>query len=149
MMFRYNDEGKPIDHIFVDFQMCVYGSPALDLQYFLSTSTNNEVYDNYQDRLIDEYYNTLCNTMKQLDCKTLPPSIKELRKSIKEREIIAMISSFTVLPYVIVDKNEVKDLNEIFTKDGGYDGFAHKNDLYRKIISKRIPYYDQLGLLDL
>ncbi|XP_043490138.1 uncharacterized protein LOC122516416 [Polistes fuscatus] len=149
MMFRYNDEGKPIDHIFVDFQMCVYGSPAFDLLYFLSTSTNNEVYDNYKDRLIDEYYNTLCKTMKQLDCKTPPPSMKELRKSIKEREIIEMISSFTVLPYVIVDKNEVRGFNEIITADGGYNGFAHKNDLYRKKVSKRIPHYDQLGLLDL
>ncbi|XP_015189352.1 PREDICTED: uncharacterized protein LOC107073277 [Polistes dominula] len=148
MMFRYNDEGKPINHIFVDFQMCVYASPAVDLQYFLNTSTNNEVYENYKDKLIEEYYNTLCNTMRQLDCKTLPPSMEELRKSIKEREVVAMISSFTVLPYVMVNKNEVKDLDEIFTTDGNYDNFAYKNDRYHKVISKRILYYDQLGLLD-
>ncbi|XP_015190308.1 PREDICTED: uncharacterized protein LOC107073906 [Polistes dominula] len=149
MMFRYNDERKPIDHIFVDFQMCTYTSPALDLQYFLSTSPNDDVYENKKDTLINEYYTTLCNTMKQLNCKTQPPSMEKLQKQIKDYEIVAMISSFAILPLVLIDKKEAKDLNEIMSTDGSYDDTAYKTDIYRKVISKRIPYYDQLGLLDL
>ncbi|XP_014606111.1 PREDICTED: uncharacterized protein LOC106787889 [Polistes canadensis] len=148
MMFRYNDEGKPIDHIFVDFQMCVYGSPALDLQYFLSTSPNNDVYENKKETLINEYYSTLCKTMKQLDCKTPPPSMEKLQKSIDDYEMVAMISSFAILPLVLVDRKEAKDINEIMGTDGGYDDSAYKTDIYREVISKRIPYYDQLGLMD-
>ncbi|EFN64731.1 hypothetical protein EAG_15426 [Camponotus floridanus] len=44
MMFKYNDDGKPIDHVFVDFQLCYYGSPAIDLIYFLSTSPSLDVF---------------------------------------------------------------------------------------------------------
>ncbi|XP_043498951.1 uncharacterized protein LOC122522182 [Polistes fuscatus] len=149
MMFRYNEERKPIDHIFVDFQLCVYGSPALDLQYFLSTSPNNEVYENDRETLIKEYYSTLCNMMKQLDCKTSPPSMEKLQKRINDYEIVAMISSFAILPLVLIDRNEAKDINEIMGTDGGYDDSAYKTDIYRKVICKRIPYYDQLGLLDI
>ncbi|XP_035717713.1 uncharacterized protein LOC118439765 isoform X2 [Vespa mandarinia] len=150
MMFRYNDEGKPIDHIFVDFQMCVYGSPANDLQYFLNTSADNDVYENNQDMLLEEYLLTLSNMMKQFDCKTIPLTMEKLRKNLKEREILAMTSSFTILPLVLLDKNEAKDLDEIMGKDGNeYNSSAFENELYRKVISKRIPIYDQLGLMDL
>ncbi|KAI4503355.1 hypothetical protein M0802_001577 [Mischocyttarus mexicanus] len=148
MMFRYNEEGKPIDHIFVDFQMCVYGSPAIDLQYFLSTSPNKEVYENNRNELIEEYHSTLCNIMKQLHCKTQPPSMEKFLKSMKEYEIVAMISSFAILPLVLVDRTEAKDLNEIMTTEGHFDNPAYETELYRKVISRRLPYYDELGLLD-
>ncbi|KAI4473883.1 hypothetical protein M0802_015893 [Mischocyttarus mexicanus] len=157
MMFRYNEEGQPIDHTFnllvmllkVDFQVSVYGSPALDLQYFFSTSPNDEVYENNKDNLLDEYYSILCNTMKQLNCKTLPPSKETLQKAIKERELLSMTSSFAILPLVLIDKKDAKDFDEIIRRDGSYDNSAYKSDLYRQVMTKRIPIYDQLGLLDL
>ncbi|KAF7414808.1 hypothetical protein HZH68_003297 [Vespula germanica] len=150
MMFRYNEEGKPIDHIFVDFQMCTYGSPANDLQYFLSTSVDNDVYENNKDMLLKEYLCTLSSMMKQFDCKTVPPNMEELQKALKEREFLAMTSSFTILPLVLLDKNEAKDLEEIMGQEGNeYNSSACENDIYRKVISKRIPIYDQLGLMDI
>ncbi|KAI4499224.1 hypothetical protein M0802_005807 [Mischocyttarus mexicanus] len=148
MLYRYDEEGKPIDHTFVDFQMCVYGSPALDLQYFLSTSPKDNVYENDKDKLLDEYYSTLCNTMKKLDCKTLPPSRENLDKSMKKHELLAMACSFTVLPFVLQDKKDAKHLNEIMNGEGYFNSSAFKSDAYFKIMSRRIPYYDQLGLLD-
>ncbi|KAL2717335.1 uncharacterized protein V1478_013035 [Vespula squamosa] len=150
MMFRYNEEGKPIDHIFVDFQMCSYGSPANDLQYFLNTSMDNDVYENNKDMLLQEYLGTLSNMMKQFDCKTVPPNMEKLQKALLEREFLAMTSTFTILPLVLLDKNEAKDLDEIMGKDGNeYNSTAFENEIYRKVISERIPIYDQLGLLDL
>ncbi|KAL2747885.1 uncharacterized protein V1477_003780 [Vespula maculifrons] len=192
MMFRYNEEGKPIDHIFifrptddflntnpssfqrntdfisnsirvykidrsnppvllqVDFQMCSYGSPANDLQYFLSTSVDNDVYENNKDMLLEEYLCTLSSMMKQFDCKTVPPNMEKLQKALKEREFLAMTSSFTILPLVLLDKNEAKDLEEIMGKEGNeYNCSACENEIFRKVISKRIPIYDQLGLMDI
>jgi len=147
MMFKYNDDGKPIDHIFVDFQLCVYTSPAVDLLYFLSTSPSPDVIENNKDILFNEYLSTLSATMKQLDCKTQPPTKEELKASMKRRAAYGMIASFTVLPLILVDKNEVKDLDEIMNKDG-YTNPGFKNDTYKKIMMKRVPMYDEWGLLD-
>ncbi|KMQ87508.1 hypothetical protein RF55_13191 [Lasius niger] len=147
MMFKYNDDGKPIDHIFVDFQICVYTSPAVDLLYFLSTSPSSDVIENNKDILINEYLSTLSATMKQLDCKTQPPTKEELKASMKRRAAYGMIASFTVLPMILVDKNEVKNLDEIMSKDG-YTNPGYKNETYKKIMMKRVPMYDEWGLLD-
>lgn len=148
MMFRYNEEGKPIGHISVDFQMCVYTTPALDLLYFFNTSANEEVFEHSMDRLLQEYYETLTSTMKQLGCETVPPTIEELRNDMKKAEIVAMTSSFTVLPLVVMDKSEARDLNEIM-KNGAHDNPAYSGEIYRKVIRKRLPIYDRLGLMDL
>ncbi|XP_072762644.1 uncharacterized protein [Anoplolepis gracilipes] len=148
MMFNYDDDGKPIDHIFVDFQLCVYTSPAVDLLYFLSTSPSPDVLENNKDILFNEYIGTLSATMEQLDCKTQPLTVEELKAALKRRASYGMISSFTVLPLVLVDKEEVKDLDEMMNKDS-YTNPGYKNEAYKKIMMKRVPMYDEWGLLDL
>ncbi|KAM0736555.1 hypothetical protein ACS0PU_006204 [Formica fusca] len=148
MMFKYDDDGKPIDHIFVDFQLCVYTSPAVDLLYFLSTSPSPDVIENNRDILFNEYMSTLSATLKQLNCETQPPTLEELKAALRRRAAYGMISSFTILPLIMVDKNEAKDLDEIMDTDG-YVNPGYKNEVYKKIIMKRISMYDEWGLLDM
>lgn len=128
--------------------MCSYTSPAIDLLYFLSTSPTMETIENNKDALLDEYLNTLSSTMKQLGCKTQPPTMEKLRKSLKERAAYGMIASITVLPLVICDKSKVKDFDEIMSSDGGFENPGYQSKLYRKIMMKRLPIYDEMGLLD-
>lgn len=132
----------------VDFQLCVYTSPAIDLLYFLSTSPSVETIENNKDVLLNEYHNTLTSIMKQVGCKTQPPTMEKLKASLKERAIYGMIASFTVLPLVVCHHDEVKDFDEMMSQDGGYENPGYKGKLYRQIIAKRIPMYDELGLLD-
>ncbi|XP_076679145.1 uncharacterized protein LOC143374695 [Andrena cerasifolii] len=148
MLFRYED-GKPVQHIFVDFQLCVYASPAIDLLYFLSTSPAAQVYENSMDELLKEYHRTLSSTMKQLSCKTAPPSVQEIKQYMKEREICAMIFSITVLPIILLDKSEAKDIDELLSIDGTHDNPGFRNPVYKKIMVKRLRKYAENGLLDL
>ncbi|XP_020283258.1 uncharacterized protein LOC109854513 [Pseudomyrmex gracilis] len=148
MLFKYNNEGKPIEHIMVDFQICKYSTPAIDLHYFFNTSPAPVVYENHKSVLLNEYCNTLASTMKQLNCKTRPPTMEELKTSLKRRAAYGMIAAFTVLPLMLIEKDNVKDLDEIMGKDGSVENPAYKNEAYRKVITKRIPLYDEWGLLD-
>ena len=148
MLFRY-ENGKPVQHIFVDFQMCVYTSPAIDLIYFMSTSPAAEVYKNSMDELLNEYQRTLSITMKQLSCKTTPPSVHEIKQYMREREICALMYSVTALPIMLLDKSDAKDIDKLVSADGSHDNSAYKNPIYRKIIVKRLRKYAESGLLDL
>lgn len=129
--------------------MCVYTSPAIDLLYFLSTSPTAQVYENSMDELLNEYQRTLSITMKQLSCKTTPPSVHEIKQYMKEREICAMIFSITVLPIILLDKSEAKDIDELISQDGSHENPGFKNPIYRKIMAKRLRKYADSGLLDL
>lgn len=86
--------------------------------------------------------------MKQLNCKTQPLTMEQLNDAMKKKVIYGMISSFVVLPVILASKGEEKDLDEIMSPDG-YDNPGLKNDVFRKVITKRILSYDEMGLLDL
>ncbi|XP_012535345.1 uncharacterized protein LOC105836094 [Monomorium pharaonis] len=148
MLFKYDDNGKPIDHIFVDFQLCVYTSPAIDLLYFLNTSPSPDIIENKKDILLNEYLSTLSATMKQLNCKTQSPTMEELKFTLRQRASYGMISSFTVLPIVLCCKTEAKDLDEIMST-GTFVNPGFKSEAFKKIMMQRIPMYDEWGLLDL
>ncbi|XP_011063493.1 PREDICTED: uncharacterized protein LOC105151471 [Acromyrmex echinatior] len=146
MLFKYNNDGKPIDHIFVDFQMCVYASPALDVLFFLNTCPFLDVMENKKNILLNEYFSTLLATMKELNCKTPPPTMEELKATMKRKADYGMIIFFVVLPFMLCSKNEAKDLDELWST-GINPGI--KSEIYKKLMIKRLPLYDDWGLLDL
>jgi thiamine kinase-like enzyme len=50
ILFRYSD--GPVDVRFVDFQFLHFSSPAIDLQYFFSTSPCEDVRENHLESLM-------------------------------------------------------------------------------------------------
>ncbi|XP_076279375.1 uncharacterized protein LOC143208663 [Lasioglossum baleicum] len=150
MLFKYDENSKPIDHIFVDFQLCIYTTPAIDLQYFLNTSLSEDVYENHMNDLIVEYVHTLTSTMKQLNCKTPPPTMDDINRCMKERGIYGLIFSITVLPILLVDKSQAGDVVELLpSANGAYDNPGYRSAAYRRVMTRRLPKFDDMGLLDL
>lgn len=147
MLFKY-DNDKPVDHIFVDFQQCSYTTPAMDILYFLETSPSPEVIENQRDLLLNEYHSTLTVTMKQLNCKTQPPTRDELEDILKQKAVLGMIASFTILPLVLCSKSNVQDFND-FMADGVCKNPGLKGESFKKLMITRVPLYEQWGLLDL
>ncbi|XP_053981456.1 uncharacterized protein LOC128877867 [Hylaeus volcanicus] len=148
MLFRYDENSKPVQHIFVDFQMCVYTTPAIDLHYFLSTSPSDTIYENNLDMLVEEYVRTLSTMMKQLGSKTKPPTLEDIKRVMKEREAYALISSITVLPVILVDKSEAMDIDEMMHPDG-VNNPGYRSPIYQKVMAKRFPKFLKAGLLEI
>ena len=86
--------------------------------------------------------------MKLLNCKTQPPTMKELKATLKRKASFGMITSIVILPYMLCSKAEAKDLDEIFGT-GTYEHAGLKSESYKKVLMKRLPLYDEWGLLDL
>nr|XP_003704346.1 PREDICTED: uncharacterized protein LOC100878674 isoform X1 [Megachile rotundata]XP_012142850.1 PREDICTED: uncharacterized protein LOC100878674 isoform X1 [Megachile rotundata]XP_012142851.1 PREDICTED: uncharacterized protein LOC100878674 isoform X1 [Megachile rotundata] len=146
MMFRYDDNGKPIQHIFVDFQLCLYTSPAVDLNYFMAINLSDDV-QQHKEELLEDYLHTLSSVMKKLGCKTSPPTLDELKRYMRERAMYELISSLVMLPVMLVDKTEVLDINDMLKeKPTPNPGFKYPR--FRKLAPKRVMKYVEMGLLD-
>jgi hypothetical protein len=131
----------------VDFQLSLYSSPGIDLQYFFNTSLRDDILIENEEKLLKEYLRTLTLTMVSLGCKTKPPTMDELKKIYIDRALFGMIASFTVLPIILIDKDNCMNLNEIMNSlqnsSSVYGGKA-----FRKAMSRRLTKFDQMGLLD-
>ncbi|XP_060871222.1 uncharacterized protein LOC132945480 [Metopolophium dirhodum] len=59
LLFRYDDGGRPVDALAYDMATIRYGSPALDLSFFLYMNTDRRTRDDHWDALLDTYCETL------------------------------------------------------------------------------------------
>ncbi|GAB0087760.1 uncharacterized protein DMENIID0001_021050 [Sergentomyia squamirostris] len=69
LMYSYdkNHPGNPAKITLIDWQTCQYGSPVLDIYYFLFISTNKSFRDVHYRACLDIYYESLSKLLKQLD----------------------------------------------------------------------------------
>lgn len=89
IMFKYNDNGEIEDTVLVDFQICYFGPPALDVTYCLYTSSNNEISELDWDMLVQYYYDELRTTLKKLNYSKKVPSLMEFNAQIIMRGMFA------------------------------------------------------------
>jgi len=86
--------------------------------------------------------------MKQLNCETQPPTKEELKAILKRRTGFEMVITFTILPVMLCSKSKAKDLDELLGTDT-FINLGLKSESYKKLMIKRLPLYDEWGLLDL
>ena len=101
------------------------------------------------DTLLEEYLKVLSSTMKKLGCHTKPPTMEDIKKSLKERAVVGLVSAATVLPIMLVDKNEALTVDEMLNAGDNYRNPGFKSKRYRETMMKRLPMFDQMGLFDL
>lgn len=59
VMYKYNQDGSPIDCAFIDFQMSKYSSLVTDLSFFLYLNTDFDIREKYWDQFLNIYWETL------------------------------------------------------------------------------------------
>lgn len=80
IMFQHDDQGNVLETIFVDFQLCKYGSPSEDLYYVLFSSTQNGLVVQEFDYFIRYYHDNLMQSLDILKYDGPRPSLRELHE---------------------------------------------------------------------
>ena len=77
----------------VDWQMIMYGSPAVDLAMILSTSLKTDVRRNEQKEIISTYWKAFTNRVRQLGIKEeeLKYSLEELNEDVHQSQAYAAL----------------------------------------------------------
>lgn len=95
ILFKYNEK-KPIDVVFVDYQMVYYSSPGIDTNFFLCTSPMNNVREKCYDTFIDIYCQSMLKTLKERSNAQIP-SLVELKDNITSREFYGNFIFFLLI----------------------------------------------------
>ncbi|KAJ6649395.1 hypothetical protein Bhyg_04629 [Pseudolycoriella hygida] len=149
-LFKY-DEGKPVDVVFVDYQLSFYSSPGVDVNYFLSTSPSNEVRENKDDDLIEIYYDNFSRILKKLSKQQY--SFDTIKKEIQSREFYGFGASIGVTPIVMMEKNVSKGSNIENLVDEDASARLRKamygSASYRRAMECMLRKFDQHKVLDI
>lgn len=95
ILYRYDRSGKPIDCVFLDFQMCQYASPAIDLFYFMYMHTSSDLRNNHWEDLLKMYWDTLRLTVPR---SIEIPSLEDHLRHFGKRAVYGYITCSWFIP---------------------------------------------------
>ena len=131
----------------VDYQFSVFTSPAIDLQYFLCICPELKIKCAKDDFFLETYLSILECELKRIGCKTKPPTIEELKRSIYKRRIFSIFAGLIYLPKMMCDKSNVEEFDKVLAKgETKLDTF--KNPQTRKVVHKLLKALNAQGYLD-
>nr|AGK29594.1 MIP26177p1 [Drosophila melanogaster] len=151
VMFQYDDEGHPVNAIFIDFQFSVWNSPAIDLQYFFSTSIHENLRLERQTELVQFYFYKLVVALERVKYSGKVPSLFEFQQQFRTKGFYAVFASLIFEPTMVYNGKEEPSIEQFMTSDE--KGVRLRDAVYQteenlKKLHLTLPFLDQLGLLD-
>lgn len=122
MLFKH-ENGIPVDIRLLDWQICRYASPVLDLMYFIFTASTKAFRDQHYETLLDIYHQSLSGFLRRLgsDPEKLFPR-KALDEQLQRFGRFGLLMAVMLLPVMTTKSEDVPDLEEMAEKmENGVD----------------------------
>ncbi|VVC43031.1 Protein of unknown function DUF227,CHK kinase-like,Protein kinase-like domain [Cinara cedri] len=114
LLFRYDDDGRPVDALPFDLATVRYGSPALDLSFFLYMNTDRRIRDERWDELLDTYCASLAAAVSDVADVVRVPDRSQLDAEMREYGVYGLVH---VSFFVRVMMEEHADISEFSEAD--------------------------------
>ncbi|XP_061395286.1 uncharacterized protein LOC133330901 [Musca vetustissima] len=108
VMFKYDENSVPSDMVFLDYQMSIWGSPGIDLNYFFYTSLSPDLLRTKREFFIRFYYNELRTNLTKLRWNVIP-TYEELRAQIGRRELFGFFANHAIYPIISIEEELAGD----------------------------------------
>ncbi|XP_059611454.1 uncharacterized protein LOC132258253 [Phlebotomus argentipes] len=150
MMFKTDRLGSAYDFMLVDYQVCIWGSPALDVIYALYMVASKDTLEQHREDLLSHYYSEFVEAHRVLGIREKPPSRLDFNTELVRHGILEMIIAVCFMPYVHVDFSKIS-MDELMangeaSEDARKKIYGHPD--YKKAIQLLLPDYLAKGFLD-
>lgn len=132
LLFLYDDNNKPIDVKFIDYQTVRYASVALDIHNFIYSSVSSSLIENSYESLIKIYHSTLLKELRQLHVSevVLAELDKEwLEEGLKIYSLFSMFIGCWIVHLVLANDEDLKMYEKLSNIDLNY---VKPNKLYKE-----------------
>lgn len=130
--------------------MSVWGSPAIDLHYFIVSSAEKDLKTKEFDTIIQYYHENLVKMLKILGYKKHIPTLLELQVDLLQRGYLGLMAAFSVLPITLLKECEDANINNMLDEGDAGTNFKKKlynNPSYVNIMEMLLEYFDKKGIL--
>ncbi|XP_021185565.3 uncharacterized protein LOC110372878 [Helicoverpa armigera] len=113
IMYKHKGR-KPVEVIFVDYQLMRLASPVTDISYFLYMSTDGPFLNKHYDQVINIYYGTLTAVLRHcnLDVEDVYPwSI--FQKHLKEYSVLGLIEALVSMMIITAPYDDALKMTEM------------------------------------
>lgn len=142
IMFKHDENDTPVDIRLLDWQICRYASPVLDLMYFIFTASTKTFRDRHYEDLLNLYHDTLSDFLRRLGSD---PEQMFPRTAFDDQLVrfgrFGLLMATMLLPIITTKKEDIPDLDGMAEKlENGVDVSSEINnfksegtqDIYRE-----------------
>ncbi|XP_045586381.2 uncharacterized kinase-like protein D1044.1 [Procambarus clarkii] len=109
VLFRYNEDGDPVEVMLLDLQFNRVASPATDLNYFLCIGLHgNDRKANWRD-FLSSYYDIFRSVM-EAGGRDMPFSLEELHQEYRDKMEYGIIYAIFFLPFLLGEREDAPDI---------------------------------------
>lgn len=103
LMHFLDDQQRVVKTAALDFQVCSWGTPAIDLVYFLYLVIHRDVLNNHREQLLLEYHQHFVNCLNQMKFVGSIPTMQDLRAEMKRNVFLELCHDSLGTPFRTVD----------------------------------------------
>lgn len=152
ILFKYNEDGVPINVVFIDYQMPYWGPPILDLTNSFYTSSEKGIHEKEWYDLIQYYHEILSTLLEKLNYPKAIPSLIDLHEDFRKRAFLYVpIMLLTIGRYNEEDDMDSIDENiktEVVPESEASIRNTLQNPKHRNELKSVLEYFDKKGYLD-
>ncbi|KDR21496.1 hypothetical protein L798_02960 [Zootermopsis nevadensis] len=132
---------------FLDFQLTIFASPAIDLHLFICSSLTHDVRMHHVDTLLQEYHSTLCNTLIALGYTQPLITLEELHEEFDRKVMYGVWSTICAAPCMLSRPDCGFELDDALER-GVTPGPTMFTDDYKKVVKWMLPVLERQGAFD-
>lgn len=142
VLYKYNNNGEPVDIKLFDLATARYGSPMLDFTFFLFLNSSHESRSLNKEKYLNIYYDSLVANAKGFDL----PSLEDFREELRLKAVYgflicsffkpAMMDKVPFDPVLEVQKS-VEERGETVLKKGGDKGTEVISNMLQELIESK------------
>lgn len=150
MLFKKDESDNINEVLLLDFQLCNWGSPALDIMYALYMVANNETRENHREEIISYYYDQFVLTLKDIALLTNIPTLLDLQAELLSHGIFEVFLAVVFMGVRFVDFTKF-NMEEMADPEKGrklMEEAIYSSEAYQKAIKKDLDRFLVKGFLD-
>lgn len=150
-LFKFNADQTIEDVLFVDFQLSYFGSPGIDLNFFLYGSLQEETRVGSSKKLIRAYHEVLSETLTKLKYGKAIPTLHEIHIELLKTGMNSLFAGICEYPLLVFEDSDNLDMDSLLGTGEIAEIFRYSlfnNPKYRNFVRKLLIEFNDLGYLD-
>ncbi|XP_050084734.1 uncharacterized protein LOC126570787 [Anopheles aquasalis] len=133
-----------VDTVFVDYQMCCWSSPVVDLFYLIYLIPEQTVKDTHRDEIVHYYHQTLSDMLARLNCADRIPRLIDLQVELLRAGSLELFHYIVFSAFRYIDMSTV-DPEQFFL--GRIKNPAFEKLEFQQTVRKELPRFKYQGIL--
>uniref|UniRef100_A0A1Y9H2D9 CHK kinase-like domain-containing protein n=1 Tax=Anopheles dirus TaxID=7168 RepID=A0A1Y9H2D9_9DIPT len=145
LLHQYTRDGLVCETMLIDYQICSWTTPAVDLYYLLDTIVDQSLKEQHREEIIYLYYEEFRRLLHLLGYLGRINSLQELHMELLRKGAIELFHYIALYPFRFIDRTKI-DFEALLSGQG--QNPAASSPVYRRVMRSVLTRFLHQGVME-